>query len=154
MNHAQEEAATTVKQDSADEPQADTTAETKAHADTTSASTTATAEPAQPSPRLQSLQKKHATLTTTLATLQADRAALVAQATLPSGLAMPDAWSDKEKSKHALAGANAVIKDHIRLLHEYNEIKDIGQGLMGMVAEGRGVRIREVMEDFGMGEKD
>lgn len=67
---------------------------------------------------------------------------------------MPDSWSEDEKAKHALASSNAVIKDHIRLLHEYNEIKDIGQGLMGLVAEGRGVRVKDVMGDFGVGEKD
>ena len=67
---------------------------------------------------------------------------------------MPETWSDEEKAQHALASANAAIKEHIRLLHEYNEIKDVGQGLMGLVAEGRGVRVKSVMEDMGVGEKD
>ncbi|KAJ5320577.1 hypothetical protein PENANT_c033G11172 [Penicillium antarcticum] len=48
----------------------------------------------------------------------------------------------------------ATVKRHIRLLHEYNEIKDIGQGLMGLIAEGRGVRQIEVEREFGAGEKD
>lgn len=35
----------------------------------------------------------------------------------------------------------AIVQRHIRLLHEYNEIKDIAQGLMGMIADGRGLGI-------------
>ena len=67
---------------------------------------------------------------------------------------MPDTWSDDEKAKAALASANAVIKEHIQLLHRYNEIKDIGQGLMGLIADKRGARIKEIMEDYGIGDKD
>ena len=40
------------------------------------------------------------------------------------------------------------------MLHQYNEIRDVGQGLMGMIADKRGVRIREVMEEFGVGDAD
>lgn len=50
--------------------------------------------------------------------------------------------------------AAAIVQRHIRLLHEYNEIKDIGQGLMGLIAEARGVRQVEVQRDFGIGEGD
>ena len=46
------------------------------------------------------------------------------------------------------------MKRHIGLLHAYNEIKDVGQGLMGLIADSRGVRVREVMEEMGVGEKD
>jgi hypothetical protein len=46
------------------------------------------------------------------------------------------------------------VKRHIGLLHAYNEIKDVGQGLMGLIADSRGVRVREVMEEMGVGEKD
>ncbi|EEQ87039.1 hypothetical protein RJZ56_004183 [Blastomyces dermatitidis] len=46
--------------------------------------------------------------------------------------------------------AAAIVQRHIRLLHEYNEIKDIGQGLMGLIAEARGVRYVEVQRDFGV----
>ena len=67
---------------------------------------------------------------------------------------MPETWSDDEKAKSALSSANVTIKDHISLLHKYNEIKDIGQGLMGLIAESRGVRNAAVMEDYGIGEKD
>jgi len=107
-----------------------------------------------PNPRLQSLHNKHAQLEQTLLTLQAERANMVSQTKLQSGLSMPDTWSDEEKAKAALASANAVIKEHIQLLHRYNEIKDIGQGLMGLIADKRGARIKEIMEDYGMGDKD
>lgn len=30
-----------------------------------------------------------------------------------------------------------VVKRHIALLHQYNEMKDMGLGLAGLVAEGR-----------------
>ena len=45
-----------------------------------------------------------------------------------------------------------VIKNHIALLHKYNEIKDIGQGLMGLIADKRDCRVVSVMEEFGVGE--
>lgn len=35
-----------------------------------------------------------------------------------------------------------------------NEIRDIGQGLLGLVAERRGTRVVDVMGEFGVGEKD
>ena len=107
-----------------------------------------------PNPRLLALSTKKATLEATLTALQSQRSALVANARHPSGLPMPEIWTDEEKTKSTHTTANAVIKDHIALLHRYNEIKDIGQGLMGLIAEQRGVRIARVMEDFGMGEKD
>jgi hypothetical protein len=50
--------------------------------------------------------------------------------------------------------AKDLIDTHIKLLHTYNEIKDIGQGLMGLLADQRGVRIVEVQEEFEVGAKD
>ncbi|KAI6884705.1 hypothetical protein D0869_04202 [Hortaea werneckii] len=104
--------------------------------------------------RLAALESKRERLLNTLADLQAQRSQLVSEAKLPSGLDMPSDWSDEQKNKQALATANGVIKDHIQLLHKYNEMKDIGLGLMGLIADKRGVRIGTVMEDFGMDEKD
>ncbi|CAL5874074.1 uncharacterized protein PFLUO_LOCUS8361 [Penicillium psychrofluorescens] len=49
---------------------------------------------------------------------------------------------------------NTTVRQHIRLLHEYNEIKDVGQGLMGMIADARGVRVVEIHREFGVREKD
>jgi DNA repair protein Swi5/Sae3 len=47
-----------------------------------------------------------------------------------------------------------TVKRHIRLLHDYNEIKDIAQGLMGLIADARGVRQVEVQSEFGVGTGD
>lgn len=48
----------------------------------------------------------------------------------------------------------ATVKAHIKLLHDYNEIRDIGQGLIGIIAENRGARVSEVYKDFDVGEGD
>ncbi|KAF3391363.1 Mating-type switching protein swi5 [Penicillium rolfsii] len=47
-----------------------------------------------------------------------------------------------------------TVKRHIRLLHDYNEIKDIAQGLMGLIAEARGVRHVDVQREYGVNEED
>ena len=39
------------------------------------------------------------------------------------------------------APPRTIVQDHIRLLRQYNDIKDIGQQLIGLVAENRGVPI-------------
>lgn len=49
---------------------------------------------------------------------------------------------------------STTVKKHIRLLHEYNEIKDVGQGLMGLIADARNVRQIEVQREFGVGDRD
>lgn len=105
-------------------------------------------------PRLQALNTKRAALVEKLADLTAQRASLIEASKLPSGLDMPSTWSDEEKEKHGMKTANATIKEHISLLHKYNEIKDIGLGLMGLVAEKRGVRQGVVMEEYGISKDD
>ena len=50
--------------------------------------------------------------------------------------------------------ASETVKRHIKLLHDYNDIRDVGQGLVGMIADNRGVRIGELYEEFGVGFKD
>ncbi|PKX96802.1 SWI5/SAE3 family protein [Aspergillus novofumigatus IBT 16806] len=57
----------------------------------------------------------------------------------------------KAKLKH---DPSTTVKRHIRLLHEYNEIKDIGQGLMGLIADARGMRQVDVQREFGVGDRD
>ncbi|KAJ8114063.1 hypothetical protein OPT61_g3964 [Boeremia exigua] len=52
------------------------------------------------------------------------------------------------------AAANKIVKEHIRLLHDYNELKDVGQGLMGIIADQRGLRIVEVQDEFGIDAND
>ncbi|EKD19999.1 uncharacterized protein L3040_002323 [Drepanopeziza brunnea f. sp. 'multigermtubi'] len=50
--------------------------------------------------------------------------------------------------------AAETVRRHIKLLHDYNDIRDVGQGLVGMIADNRGVRIGELYEEFGVGLKD
>ncbi|CEL09976.1 hypothetical protein ASPCAL13104 [Aspergillus calidoustus] len=47
-----------------------------------------------------------------------------------------------------------TVKRHIRLLHEYNEIKDVGQGLIALIADACGMRQVDVEREFGVCEKD
>ena len=123
---------------------------------------TTTSEPdPPPNPRLTALHSKKLTLQQTLSTLKAERAHLATQAKLPAGLPLPtttpatgSALSDDELLASALKSSSVVIKNHIALLHKYNEIKDIGQGLMGLIADKRDCRIVSVMEEFGVGEGD
>ena len=111
-------------------------------------------------PRLTALLTKKSTLQQTLANLESERQNLATQAKLPSGLPLPstnpagEALPDDELLTSALKVSNTVIKSHIALLHKYNEIKDIGQGLMGLIADKRDCRVVRVMEEFGVGEGD
>ncbi|KAI5818622.1 Swi5-domain-containing protein [Pyronema omphalodes] len=45
-----------------------------------------------------------------------------------------------------------TVKRHIRLLHEYNEVRDVALGLVGLVAEARGVPVGEVLRECGIEE--
>jgi hypothetical protein len=93
-------------------------------------------------------------LNATYQSLLSERLALINSTPLPSGLPMPDDWTEAQKTEQALKSANERIKEHIDLLHRYNEIKDVAMGLLGLVAEKRGVRVKVLMEEFGIGEQD
>ena len=43
-----------------------------------------------------------------------------------------------------------VVQRHIAQLGVYNEIRDVAEGLMAIIAEEKGVRLGEVMEGFGL----
>jgi hypothetical protein len=60
----------------------------------------------------------------------------------------------EEDEAKLMAEAKKVIKEHIQRLHRYNEIRDVGQGLIGMIADQRGVRIVDCQEEFGVGTGD
>ncbi|CAI7642798.1 unnamed protein product [Penicillium glandicola] len=49
---------------------------------------------------------------------------------------------------------NATCERYTQLLHDYNDIKDVAQGLMGLLADARGVRQVEVEKEFGVSEED
>uniref|UniRef100_A0A8C3X375 DNA repair protein SWI5 homolog n=1 Tax=Catagonus wagneri TaxID=51154 RepID=A0A8C3X375_9CETA len=42
------------------------------------------------------------------------------------------------------------LEDHISQLHEYNDIKDVGQMLLGKLAVIRGVTTKELYPEFGL----
>lgn len=100
----------------------------------------------------------------TLAELKAQKAALLASlAALPAVQVLIEEdqssdvdMSDDEEPTEAdiKVAANRMVKEHIKLLHEYNELKDVGQGLMGLIADQRGVRIVEVQDEFGIDAND
>ncbi|CCF39882.1 hypothetical protein CH063_10595 [Colletotrichum higginsianum] len=62
----------------------------------------------------------------------------------------------REKKEKDFEEASAVVARHVKLLREYNEMKDAAQQLMGMVAEKRGVTVGSLYEtgEFGVGPKD
>ena len=102
---------------------------------------------------------------TLLSTLRAQHAALITSLTsLPpiQDLVAEDPDSDlmchpslsEPSAADIMAAANRVVKKHIRLLHEYNEIKDVAQGIMGLIADSRGVRIVDVQDEFGVDAND
>lgn len=54
--------------------------------------------------------------------------------------------------KRGLTAARTIKAEHVRALQKYNEIKDIAQGLIGLIAEQRGVRVVDVMAEIGAGD--
>ena len=54
---------------------------------------------------------------------------------------------DKATAKHA----QGIVNRHIRQLAQYNELKDTALGLMGLIAEERGVLMGNVTKEFGVG---
>uniref|UniRef100_A0A093XGP7 DNA repair protein SWI5 like n=1 Tax=Talaromyces marneffei PM1 TaxID=1077442 RepID=A0A093XGP7_TALMA len=68
----------------------------------------------------------------------------------------PQAEQHNDKTRGAFRSPtpSQTVRDHIRLLHDYNEIRDIGQGLLGLIAEKRGVRYKDVLEEFGVDADD
>ncbi|KAL8764235.1 MAG: hypothetical protein Q9184_000204 [Pyrenodesmia sp. 2 TL-2023] len=57
---------------------------------------------------------------------------------------------------HHLKNPNApqTVQSHIRLLRGYNDIRDIGTGLLGIIADSRLVQIKQIYEEFDVNEKD
>jgi hypothetical protein len=54
----------------------------------------------------------------------------------------------------ALREAKRVVGEHIARLGRYNEIRDVGMGLIGIVADMRSERVRDVQGEFGVGDGD
>ncbi|KIW09061.1 uncharacterized protein PV09_00010 [Verruconis gallopava] len=140
-----------------------------------SSRSSAVVEPTAEHRRLQLLQSKQVKLARTLSQLDHRRSMLLLQllSTLPAhatrDLSISPCIDDKytpsiyahtvpalrsisEEDKDLLvAHASRIIKQHIRKLHEYNEVRDIAQGLIGMIADRRGMRVVDVQAEFGIG---
>ncbi|PYI10039.1 Swi5-domain-containing protein [Aspergillus sclerotiicarbonarius CBS 121057] len=84
--------------------------------------------------------KKLSTLRTSIASLQSQITEIESQIA-----------QTKAKLKN---DPSTTVQRHIRLLHEYNEIKDIAQGLMGLIADARGVRQVDVQREYGVDDRD
>lgn len=107
--------------------------------------------------RLDALLARQSSLQATITTLTAERNSLVCNTlnkTTFSDPQEPTANPSETAITTALEQANKKIKAHIDQLQQYNEIKDIGTQLMGMIAEKRGCRIVEVQEEFDVDEND
>jgi hypothetical protein len=120
--------------------------------------------PAPPTAPIETSEPAKTPQEITLAELRAQKSAMLASlATLPAIQVLMEEHAratnasdndDEPTEADIMLAANKIVKDHIKLLHEYNELKDVGQGLMGLIADQRGVRIVEVNEEFGIEEGD
>lgn len=102
--------------------------------------------------QLGALRARQAALETTVSELLSQRTALVNSFTPSSNASEPE--DSDVRAKLAVDIANEKIKSQIRQLQQYNDIKDIGTQLMGLIAEKRGCRIAEVQEEFGISADD
>ncbi|XP_075434692.1 DNA repair protein SWI5 homolog [Ascaphus truei] len=68
-----------------------------------------------------------------------------------SDLKRKDAALDDEIAQLEAEGYSLEeLEAHISLLHQYNELKDAGQMLLGRLAELRGVTTKDLYAEFGM----
>ncbi|KAG9595194.1 hypothetical protein KCU77_g2638, partial [Aureobasidium melanogenum] len=102
--------------------------------------------------QLDALRARQAALKATVAELLSQRTSLVNTFSPTSDTQEPD--DTETRAKLAVDAANTKIKSQIKQLQQYNDIKDIGTQLMGIIAEKRGCRIIEVQEEFGINPDD
>lgn len=100
---------------------------------------------------LTDLKRRKATLLASLTILPAIQVLIEESENIE---AEADSATNGPTEADVMAAASKIVREHIKLLHEYNELKDVGQGLMGLIADQRGVRIVEVQEEFGIEAKD
>ncbi|KAI9837522.1 MAG: hypothetical protein M1819_007173 [Sarea resinae] len=99
---------------------------------------------------IQTLETRNASLASEVEALRAKRDELWRQISEDKTFSGINDTHDADPT----AAAQTLLQQHIRLLHDYNSMRDIGTGLLGLVAESRGIRARDVFEDFGVGEGD
>ncbi|KAF3233869.1 hypothetical protein TWF192_001982 [Orbilia oligospora] len=88
-------------------------------------------------------------LITQISTLESQLESLNSQVSSTTGKLEIDGSNDYNRNP-----PKATIKQHIKLLHDFNEIRDVGLHLIGMIADERGVGLKEVLGEFGVTEKD
>ncbi|XP_056396184.1 DNA repair protein SWI5 homolog [Hyla sarda] len=72
-----------------------------------------------------------------------------------SDLKTKEASLDKEIERLEAEGVcTEELDEHISLLHEYNELKDTGQMLLGRLAVLRGVTTKDLYAEFGLDLED
>ncbi|KAH0354167.1 hypothetical protein KCU81_g1287, partial [Aureobasidium melanogenum] len=98
--------------------------------------------------QLDALRARQAALEATVAELLSQRTSLVNTFSTTSDT--QDLEDTEIRAKLAVDAVNLKIKSQIKQLQQYNDIKDIGTQLMGIIAEKRGCRIGEVQEEFGI----
>ena len=62
--------------------------------------------------------------------------------------------SSKLAKELGIEDIDKELKQLIHALHEYNEVKDIAQSLMGRIADLRGVSVRAIHEELGVSHED
>lgn len=102
--------------------------------------------------QLDALRARQAALEATVAELHSQRTSLVNSFSPTTNI--QESEDTETRAKLAVNAANAKIKSQIKQLQQYNDIKDIGTQLMGIIAEKRGCRIGEVQEEFGINPDD
>jgi len=54
------------------------------------------------------------------------------------------------KELEACGYKESELQTHIEKLHEYNEIKDVGQMVLGRIASIKGVQTKDLYEEYGL----
>ncbi|KAJ3262527.1 hypothetical protein HK103_000056 [Boothiomyces macroporosus] len=60
----------------------------------------------------------------------------------------------REYNQQSNVDIETYLKQRIELLHEYNEIKDIGQQLLGICAEKYGTTVKEMYKKYELDLED
>lgn len=97
-------------------------------------------------PSKEALESEIKDLESTLATLQSQRKDAEAKLKyIPANLSQPS----RNSSDPA-----AAVQRHIRLLHDYNEIRDVALNFVGKIAEKQRCRAIDVLKEYDMDETD
>ena len=58
--------------------------------------------------------------------------------------------AERRKAEQELKNKKMQLQRHIEVLHHYNEVKDVGQMLLGKAAEVEGMTVSDMYEKFGL----